>query len=172
MPFVYKLSRLCHCVVISLLALVWPISTPGAMELGSYREFTLHHGDEGSLKHDVILVFHGFASAMPNGTYKKLRKIFGDRYSVVGVNYDYLDVKANMTELDVLWHDFLSDRSVTVIGTSLGGFWADYFANRHGIEKVVLVNPAVDPVADLAQFQGAQFSEKRQKHFHVSQEDI
>ena len=168
----FPFSNIVWLLPLALISIAWPLAQLPAMEYGSFREFTLHNSDKGPLKKDVILVFHGFGSAMPNGTYKALYKAFGEPFSVVGVNYDYLDVQADLTEFEDLWQDFLKGHKVTAVGTSLGGFWANYFANRYELEKVVLVNPAVDPTQDLVQFQGAQFSEKRQKDFHVTQAQI
>lgn len=42
-----------------------------------------------------------------------------------------------------------------VVGSSLGGFYATVLAERHGV-PAVLLNPAVDPARDLAQYIGEQ----------------
>lgn len=47
-----------------------------------------------------------------------------------------------------------ADRSV-VLGSSLGGFYATVIAERHGWPALVM-NPAVDPARDLAQYVGEQ----------------
>ena len=44
---------------------------------------------------------------------------------------------------------------VTLIGSSLGGFYATWFAEKHGL-KAVLINPAVRPHRDLRAFLGVQ----------------
>jgi len=41
------------------------------------------------------------------------------------------------------------------IGSSLGGFYATYLAERHGL-KAVLINPAIDPHVGLRAYLGAQ----------------
>jgi uncharacterized protein len=46
-------------------------------------------------------------------------------------------------------------RSITLLGSSLGGFYATYLAEKHGL-RAVLVNPAVYPQRDLAQYLGPQ----------------
>lgn len=52
----------------------------------------------------------------------------------------------------------LSDRSadtVTLVGSSLGGFYATWLVERHGC-RAVLVNPAVEPHLGLEAFLGPQ----------------
>ncbi len=45
--------------------------------------------------------------------------------------------------------------SMTVMGSSLGGFYATWLAARRGC-KAVLLNPAIDPARDLAKYIGEQ----------------
>jgi len=45
--------------------------------------------------------------------------------------------------------------SVTLVGSSLGGFYATWLAERHDV-RAVLVNPAVEPHADLRAWLGPQ----------------
>lgn len=47
--------------------------------------------------------------------------------------------------------------SMAVIGSSLGGFYATWIAERTGC-RAVLLNPAVDPARDLAKYIGEQAS--------------
>lgn len=44
---------------------------------------------------------------------------------------------------------------ITLIGSSLGGFYATWLAERHGL-KAVLLNPAVHPERDLRAYLGTQ----------------
>ena len=45
--------------------------------------------------------------------------------------------------------------SVTLVGSSLGGFYATYLAEKHGL-RAVLVNPGVNPHRDLERYLGPQ----------------
>jgi predicted esterase YcpF (UPF0227 family) len=47
--------------------------------------------------------------------------------------------------------------TMAVVGSSLGGFYATVFAQRHGC-RAVLLNPAVDPARDLERHIGTQTS--------------
>lgn len=49
----------------------------------------------------------------------------------------------------------LPKQSVTFVGSSLGGFYATWFAEKHGL-KAVLINPAVHPHRGLRAFLGLQ----------------
>ena len=48
-----------------------------------------------------------------------------------------------------------AERALTLVGSSLGGFYATYLAERFGC-KAVLINPAIRPHADLASYLGPQ----------------
>jgi predicted esterase YcpF (UPF0227 family) len=52
--------------------------------------------------------------------------------------------------------DFL-DENLTLVGSSLGGFYATYLAERHGA-KAVLINPAIRPFESLAAYLGPQLN--------------
>lgn len=143
-----------------------------AADAVKYRKFTLYNADEGGLKDEVIIIFHGFKSAMPNGAYKRLHKAFHDRFSVVGFNYDYFDIKANEEAFALLWDKALKGRKIISAGTSLGGFWANHFAYKYNIKKVLVVNPVVDPVTQLQQFIGRHYVERRQTELIVTAEDL
>ena len=49
----------------------------------------------------------------------------------------------------------LVKKGVTFIGSSLGGFYATYLAEKHGA-KAVLINPAIDPHVGLRAYLGPQ----------------
>ncbi|WP_342620716.1 YqiA/YcfP family alpha/beta fold hydrolase [Rhodoferax sp. GW822-FHT02A01] len=55
--------------------------------------------------------------------------------------------------------------SMAVVGSSLGGFYATWIAERTGC-RAVLLNPAVDPARDLAAYIGEQ------THWHDPQESF
>jgi hypothetical protein len=53
------------------------------------------------------------------------------------------------------WADAGDHDNLTLVGSSLGGFYATYLAETYGA-KAVLINPAVHPDRDLAPYLGAQ----------------
>ena len=133
-------SQLCR-VVSGLLLIVCLLSvvTARAVEYGKYTEFALYSKDgleSEQFGDNVIVVFHGFASAMPNGTYKAIHRAMKDTHTVIGFNYDYVDAEATLAHLDVLHRQVLIGKRVSVAGTSLGAFWADYYANRYAADNL------------------------------------
>ncbi len=154
------------------LMIIWTSPVVRAAEFGIFDEYSIYTADKDGFKAKILLLFHGLKSAHPNGTFRRMEKAFSKDYSVVGFNYDYFDIDGNKRELNELWEKYMKGHEVTVLGTSLGGFWADYFANEYDIPKMVLVNPVIKPLTDLKQFIGPQYSERRQKHFDVTAEDV
>lgn len=160
------------------LVIVWAVSVPApgqAVEYGRDLKFTLYSGQgetAAEFKENVILMLHGFASAMPNRTYKVLNRAFGATHTVVGFNYDYVDVATNRAELQELYDRFLEGRNLIVVGTSLGGFWANYFANHVGARGAILINPVVDPQELMRVMQGEHYSERRQMTFQVAEDAV
>ena len=60
------------------------------------------------------------------------------------------------------------DRPVTLVGSSLGGFYATWLAETHDL-KAVLINPAVHPQRDLRAFLGAQQNLHTGEQYHLTE---
>lgn len=58
----------------------------------------------------------------------------------------------------------LTDDAIGLVGSSLGGFWATYLAEKHNV-PAVLVNPAVSPHTRFAEVVG-----QRLKNYHTDDE--
>jgi predicted esterase YcpF (UPF0227 family) len=91
----------------------------------------------------MIVYLHGFNSSPASGKAKQ----FGDHMACIGWLADYScpALPNSPREAIALIEAELEQRgpeSVTLIGSSLGGFYATYLAEKHGW-KAVLVNPAV-----------------------------
>lgn len=61
--------------------------------------------------------------------------------------------------------------SITLIGSSLGGFYATYLAERHDL-RAVLINPAVYPHEDLRAYLGAQRNLHTQQKYELTEEHL
>lgn len=163
--------RLCALILATYL---WagPPAQAEDIKYGRFEEFTLYNADHRPLQDKVIFMFHGFGSAMPNGAYERVHRAFAKEFSVVGFNYDYFDLAANDTIMDLVWEWVLKGRNITFAGTSLGGFWANYYGEKYGVERVMIINPVVAPVEQLSQFIGKHYIKKRGYELEVTQADI
>lgn len=152
-----------------------PKQPSAEVQPGIFKEYTVYSKDRlnpGEYGDRVMVVFHGFGSAMPNGYYYRLYEMCGSSSTVVGFNYDYFDVSRNLVEFDQFYRKYLAGKSLTFTGTSLGAFWADLLGSRYHAQQIVLVNPLVDPVDVMSLRLGEHFSEKRQEKVLVTEEKL
>jgi len=175
MTFRAKTTRLFTVALLCIATLAAAPPPSWAAKMGGFFEYTVY--TKGRIPPEqytqtVIVLLHGFLSAMPNGTYYDVSERLGDRYTVIGFNYDYVDVETNRREFDSFYDNFLEGREVIVVGTSLGGYWADYFANRIGARGVAMINPVTDPDARATRNLGEHYSEKRDKTITVTEATV
>ena len=127
----------------------------------AYTVFSPDAPDPGAVLEDVMVVFHGFTSAVPNGTYKRVREAFQETHTVIGINYDPLDIQRTLAFLDAVEEKWLKGRRTVVFGTSIGAYWANVFGHRIGAQKIVLLNPVTVPAQQLSMYAGKQATNKR-----------
>jgi len=61
--------------------------------------------------------------------------------------------------------------SITLVGSSLGGFYATYLAERHDL-RAVLINPAVHPHHDLRAYLGVQRNLFTQEQYVLTEDHL
>lgn len=94
----------------------------------------------------TIIYLHGFNSDENSETIKEIRK---EIPGLLSISYDYIDATIAYEQIKLLIEDTLKkDPDLLIAGTSLGGFWANYFAQKYFI-TCVLVNPAIEPSLSL-----------------------
>ena len=94
----------------------------------------------------TIIYLHGFNSDSSSITIKEIRK---EIPGLVSISYDYINADIAFEEVRLLVEDTLKkDPELIIAGTSLGGFWANYFAQKYQL-KCLLVNPAINPSVTL-----------------------
>ncbi|CAA6805082.1 MAG: Putative esterase, FIGfam005057 [uncultured Sulfurovum sp.] len=98
----------------------------------------------------TILYLHGFASCGVGNKSTTLKKYFGEN-NVLCPDLDPSPNKA-IESIETLLED-LDD--VLLIGSSLGGFYATYLAEKFGL-KAVLINPSTQPWKTLVSYVGMQ----------------
>jgi hypothetical protein len=106
-----------------------------------------------------IIYIHGLNSSCQSNTAKLLRDEFGNNFLCPNLP---LNPKLWGKTLDKFFSEINLDQKYTILGSSTGGFFANYFANKFGC-KLILVNPVVDP-SDLKQFVGIN------QNFHTGAE--
>ncbi|MGK0168542.1 MAG: putative esterase YcpF (UPF0227 family) [Gammaproteobacteria bacterium] len=178
MMVTFKHVNLARTLLIgALAALAYPATAAGPNlnpEYGDavYREFSVFSPDAATpadYKPDVVLVFHGFASAVPNGTFKRVRKKLLSTHTALGINYNPLDVAGTQAFLRRVHTEHLQGKRVTVLGTSLGGFWARYFGHIIKAHKVVMLNPMIRPEQQLARYTGTtRVNERRHVVYNIT----
>ncbi len=76
-----------------------------------------------------------------------------------------------MAQVEALIRDWPRE-TMAVMGSSLGGFYATWVAQRTGA-RTVLLNPAVDPARDLAKYIGEQTCwQNPEEHFYFRPEFV
>ena len=103
-----------------------------------------------------LLYLHGFRSSPLSYKAQYLRELFAARYPSVRWCCPQLPPSPReATELMLGLTREWDDSGCAVIGSSLGGFYADWLSRQRGF-KCVLINPACDPARDLSRYIGAQ----------------
>jgi predicted esterase YcpF (UPF0227 family) len=104
-----------------------------------------------------ILFFHGYgSSSVSSGTANTLRTQFGAS-NVIAPSYDYNNAAVARNQLSkVVAEELKKDPELMLVGTSLGGFWANFFCEKYNL-KTVLVNPSLDPYYSLKKYPDADF---------------
>lgn len=94
----------------------------------------------------TIIYLHGFNSDGNSSTIKEIRK---EIPGLVSISYDYINADTACEQIGSLIEDTLKiDPELILAGTSLGGFWANYFAQKYQL-NCLLVNPAISPSVSL-----------------------
>jgi predicted esterase YcpF (UPF0227 family) len=108
----------------------------------------------------MIVYIHGFASCANSNKTKTLKNYFGD---IVSINLPPSPLKA-VKELE----RFVKADTV-FIGSSLGGYYAIYLAEKYGL-KSILINPSLKPYKTLKKYVGIQYRYCDNKPFNWKKE--
>jgi len=101
----------------------------------------------------VIVYLHGFNSSPESHKARVLQRYLadrgmGDRYACPALPVLASDAVREIERMPI-------KSSTCLVGSSLGGFYATYLAEKHGA-KAVLLNPAVEPHVGLRAYLGPQ----------------
>jgi predicted esterase YcpF (UPF0227 family) len=104
----------------------------------------------------TILYLHGFNSAFDASSSKvqQLTRLTGVS-NVVGIDFPY-HCEELVPRLDAVVHRLNeTNEEVVIAGTSLGGFFARYLANRH-VKRLITINPSLEPWLTLQRAIGVE----------------
>jgi predicted esterase YcpF (UPF0227 family) len=118
----------------------------------------------------LILYLHGFTS----GPASNKARLLGARAAERGVAFACPQLPHSPKAAIALAEDLLereSGKTVALVGSSLGGYYATHLAEKHGL-RAVLVNPAVVAHIALEKFVGPQQNLYTGERFDFTREHI
>jgi len=116
----------------------------------------------------TIIYIHGFASSGQGGKASLFREYFEEE--LIAPSLSHIP-KLAIDTLDQLINILLSkDEKIGLVGSSLGGYYAIYLANKYNI-KAVLINPAIYPFKTLDKL-GMTMNYYDSSSFEVTNEHI
>lgn len=116
----------------------------------------------------IYLYIHGFGGSGMGIKASLFRNHFGD--TVIAPSLSYVPDLAIDT-LKQLVESLLSHTTVTLIGSSLGGYYATYLSEHYGL-KAVLINPSVQPYVTLKRVMGSAFNYYDESRFEWNDKHI
>lgn len=102
----------------------------------------------------MIIYIHGFASSGFGSKPQKFKEYFEEE--IITISLSTIPNLAIDTLEQIIEFSLNKDEDVYLIGSSLGGFYALYLANKYDL-KAVLINPAVNPWSTLHRYEGVEF---------------
>lgn len=120
----------------------------------------------------MILYLHGFRSSPLSFKARLLSAHFAEKGRKDEFVCPQLPASPKAaTELALRLVDGVPAEELSIIGSSLGGFYATYLSEKLGC-KAVLLNPAVKPPRDLASYVGVSTAYHSDEPFEFKQEYI
>ncbi|MGZ3184912.1 MAG: YqiA/YcfP family alpha/beta fold hydrolase [Telluria sp.] len=120
----------------------------------------------------MILYLHGFRSSPRSFKARVLQQRLTELGRAEELILPQLDASPRAAmELVRTLTDRYAPHELSVIGSSLGGFYATWLAERKGC-RAVLLNPAVDPLKDLEKHVGVTTEYHSDKPFEFKREYI
>ena len=119
----------------------------------------------------TILYFHGFASSSDSNK----AKIISSYISKISPNTKLIipdldnNFKRAINQIELLIKN--SNASISFVGSSLGGYFAAYFADIYNA-KAILVNPAIPPLKGFDIYLGENKNYSTGEKFNIKKEDI
>lgn len=94
-----------------------------------------------------IVYFPGFGGSEKSNTFLKILSIYPDSQAII---YNNTNADKAFFEIENQLKNVSTEINL-IIGQSLGGFWAEYFAIKHN-KKLILINPSFEPFKSLSKY--------------------
>lgn len=97
-----------------------------------------------------VIYIHGYGSSGLTETATNLRRVLANEFEVISPTYDGSKPDHSMAVLEVCFQ-LLRARSPILVGTSLGGFFANALSRKFDVPAVI-VNPSIQPSGSLHKY--------------------
>ena len=120
----------------------------------------------------IILYFHGFASSSKSDKVEILKKFFSNEITKAKIIAPDLsnNFSETISQIEKLIERY-SKFEICMMGSSLGGYYASYFATKLKA-KAVLINPAIYPLEGFDIYLGKNENFSTGEEFYITDEDI
>lgn len=126
----------------------------------------------------MILYLHGFSSGGASSKAQQLRQLLAP-VEIVSPTYPSHDPHSGLPQLDALVRHYFPVGAARLIGSSLGGYYAQYLASRYRDARIVLINPALQPETlrtaignHINMVTGEPFEFTREQHAALAEYDV
>ena len=118
-----------------------------------------------------IFYFHGFASSADSTKAIVFDNFIKEKFPNVCLHIPNIDnsIEKSFIQLEKLVEENTGDR--LFIGSSLGGFYASYFAEKFD-SKAVLINPASNPYLGMEMYLGKNTNFSTNEEFYLTKKDL
>ena len=118
-----------------------------------------------------IFYFHGFASSADSTKAIVFNDFIKEKFPNISLHIPNIDnsIEKSFIQLEKLVGKNKGDR--LFIGSSLGGFYATYFAEKLG-SKAVLINPASNPYLGMEMYLGKNTNYSTNEEFFLTKKDL
>ena len=118
-----------------------------------------------------IFYFHGFASSADSTKAKVFDEFIKKKFPNVHLHIPNIDnsIEKSFIQLETLVEENAGDK--LFIGSSLGGFYASYFAEKFD-SRAVLINPASNPYLGMEMYLGKNTNFSTNEEFYLTKKDL
>jgi predicted esterase YcpF (UPF0227 family) len=118
-----------------------------------------------------IFYFHGFASSADSTKAKVFDDFIKEKFPTIYLHIPNIEnsIEKSFIQLENLVEENAGDR--LFIGSSLGGFYASYFAEKFD-SKAVLINPASNPYLGMEMYLGKNTNYSTNEGFFLTKKDL